>query len=223
MDDLILLIEDDAEFGETVKDYFTSNGLSVIWAKDGESGIVFLKKAKPRLVLLDVQLPDRNGFDVATEIQKINNNIPLIFMTGTALAEEDFTNAYQNLYAKNYLEKPIKLPVALAQVKSILYPPSAKIYTIKNSQITIEGQQVTIDNQEFTLRDKEIQVLLVLLDNINHTVDRNNILREVWKNDEPYLETTLNTCISRIKKELKKFPFIKLRTIYGRGYKLSVK
>lgn len=222
MNDLILLIEDDIEFGETVRDYFTSNGLSVIWAKDGETGVHFFKNTNTRLVLLDVQLPDIDGFRVANEILKINNNIPLIFMTGTALAEEDFTNAYQNLYAKNYLEKPIKLPVALALIKSILYPPSTKIYSIKNIQIKIEGQQVTIDNQEFTLRDKEIQVLLVLLDNLNHTVDRNNILREVWKDDELYLYTTLNTCISRIKKELKTFPFIKLRTIYGRGYKLLI-
>ncbi len=222
MNDLILLIEDDIEFGETVRDYFTSNGLSVIWAKDGETGVHFFKNTNTRLVLLDVQLPDIDGFRVANEILKINNNIPLIFMTGTALTEEDFTNAYQNLYAKNYLEKPIKLPVALAMIKSILYPPSTKIYSIKNIQIKIDGQQVSIDNQEFTLRDKEIQVLLVLLDNLNHTVNRNNILREVWKGDDLYLYTTLNTCISRIKKELKNFPFIKLRTIYGRGYKLLI-
>jgi len=222
MNDLILLIEDDIEFGETVRDYFTSNGLSVIWAKDGETGVHFFKNTNTRLVLLDVQLPYIDGFRVANEILKINNNIPLIFMTGTALTEEDFTNAYQNLYAKNYLEKPIKLPVALAMIKSILYPPSTKIYSIKNIQIKIDGQQVSIDNQEFTLRDKEIQVLLVLLDNLNHTVNRNNILREVWKGDDLYLYTTLNTCISRIKKELKNFPFIKLRTIYGRGYKLLI-
>lgn len=223
MSDLILLIEDDIEFGETVKDYFEDNGLSVIWAKNGETAIHFFQNATPRLVLLDVQLPDTDGFRVASEILKINNTIPLIFMTGTALSDENFADAYQNLFARNYLEKPIRLPVALAQVKSILYPPSAKTYSMHNVKIKIEGQQVIINNQEFTLRDKEIQVFLVLLDNINHTVDRNNILRKVWKDDELYLDTALNTCISRIKKELKNFSFIKLRTIYGRGYKLSIK
>ena len=223
MSDLILLIEDDIEFGETVKDYFEDNGLSVIWAKNGETAMHFFQNATPRLVLLDVQLPDIDGFKVASEIQKINNTVPLIFMTGTALADEDFSNAYLNLYAKNYLEKPVKLPVALAQVKSILYPPSAKIYSVHNVKIKIEGQHVTINNKGFTLRDKEIQVLSVLLDNVNHTTKRKEIFFKVWNNDELHLDSTLYTCISQIKKELKSFPTIKLKTIYGGGYKLSIK
>lgn len=223
MNNLILLVEDDIQFGETVKDYFTVNGLSVMWAKDGESAIHFFEKAKPRLVLLDVQLPDINGFEVATEIQKINSFVPLIFMTGTALADEDFKKAYQNLYAKNYLVKPVKLPVALALIKSILNPPSSLIYTFQNIKIKIEGQVVTINNSEFPLRDKEIQLLFVLLDNVNQTVDRDHLLFKVWNQDELHLDNTLNSCISRIKKILLDFPSIKLKTIYGRGYKLSIK
>lgn len=223
MDDLILLIEDDAEFGETVKDYFTSNGLSVIWAKDGASGIDFFKNAIPRLVLLDVQLPDMDGFEVAGLFQKINNTIPVIFMTGTALADEDFANAYLNLYAKNYLEKPIKLPVALAQVKSLLYPPSVKIYNSAHVRIKIEAQHLFINDREFSLRDKEIQVFSLLLDHINQTVDRNEILFRIWKHDDFCLKDSLNGCISSIKKVLKNFPDIKLQTIYGKGYALRVK
>ena len=172
MNEIILLVEDDIEFGQTLKDYFEDNGLSIIWAQNGTQGISLFKKEKPNLILLDVQLPDINGFEVATQIQKINNNIPLIFITGTALREEDFTNAYLNLYAKNYLEKPIRLPVALAQVKSILYPPSTKVYTIRDVQITIVGQHVTINNQEFNFKEKEVQVFTVLLDNIERTIDR---------------------------------------------------
>lgn len=222
MRDLILLVEDDIEFGETVKDYFESNGLPVIWAKDGKAAIQFFKNGNPRLVLLDVQLPDSNGFEVATEIQKINSIVPLIFMTGTALADEDFTNAYLNLHAKNYLEKPVKLPVALAQVKSLLYPPSVKVYTLQNIKIRIEEQLVTINNKEFLLRDKDIQVFSVLLDNINQTVEHKDILQKVWNNDGVHLYNTLNNCISRIRKVLKVFPSINLMNIYGTGYKLSI-
>jgi len=223
MKDLILVVEDDIQFGEAVKDYFEDHGLSVMWAKNGETAIHFFQNTNPRLILLDVQLPDISGFDVANEILKINNTVPLIFMTGTALAVEDFSNAYLNLYAKNYLEKPVKLPVALAQVQSILYPPSVKIYSRHNINIRIEGQNIAINKQEFTLRDKEIQVLLVLLDNLNHTVDRKDFLLKIWNDDELHLDSTLNTCISRIKKILKNFPTLKLKTYYGKGYKLSIK
>lgn len=222
MEDMILLVEDDIQFGETVKDYFESNGLSVMWAKDGESAVRFFQVANPRLVLLDVQLPDKNGFEVAAEIQKINSTIPLIFMTGTALLEEDFSYAYQTLYAKNYLEKPIKLHVALAQVKSILYPPSTKIYNNHNVIIKIDDQQLTINNKEVLVRDKDIKVFSMLLDNVNYTVDRSDILFNVWNDDSSHLKNTLNSCIYRINKLLKDFPTIKLKTIYGKGYKLSI-
>ena len=184
MDNLILLIEDDIVFGETVRDYFTSNGLSVLWAKDGKSAINLFKEQSPKLVLIDVQLPDTNGFIVASDIQKTNNIIPIIFMTGTALAEEDYTNAYLNHSARNYLEKPIKLPVALAQVKSILYPPSVKVYNINNNKIKIETQHLYINDQCFSLSDKEIQVFSVLLDNINHTTSRDDILLKVFISKE---------------------------------------
>lgn len=223
MDDLILLVEDDIPFGETVKDYFESNGLSVIWARNGESAILFFQDAHPRLVMLDVMLPDKNGFEVAAEIRKINSTIPLIFMTGTALADKDFSKAYQTLYANNYLEKPIRLQVALAQVKSLLYPPAVKTYTNHNLQVKIDNQHLIVNNQEFLLRDKDIQVFSVLLDYANSVVSRKDILMNVWNSDDLHLKNTLDACISRIKKKLKDLPNLKIKTIYGVGYKLVIK
>lgn len=219
---MILLVEDDIQFGETVKDYFGNNGLSVMWAKDGESAVRFFQFANPSLVLLDVQLPDMNGFEVAAEIQKINSTIPIIFMTGTALLEEDFYYAYQTLYAKNYLEKPFKLHVALAQVKSILYPPSAKIYNMHNVFIKIDDQQLTINNKKVLLRDKDLKVFSMLLDKVNFLVDYKDILFNVWNNDSSHLKNSLDSSIHRINKILKDFPSIKLNTYYAKGYKLSI-
>ena len=222
MKDLILLVEDDIIFGETVKDYFESNRLYVIWAKNGTEAVQLFKDEHPELVMLDVVLPDKDGFQVAAEIMKINSIIPFIFMTGTALSDNDFSNAYQSLHAKNYLEKPIKLSAALAQVKSLLYPSGVKIFNINNLHIKINNQQLTINEQNFQLREKDIQILSFLLEKKNQTVDRQDILLKVWNSDGFHLENTLDSCISRLKKILKNFPDIKLKTIYGRGYLLLI-
>lgn len=222
MNNTILLVEDDILFGETVKDYFTNNGLPVIWAQDGSSAIYFFQHAAPQLVLLDVQLPDYSGFEIAAKIREINSFVPLVFMTGTALENEDFSNAYLNYYAKNYLEKPIKLPVALALVKSILSQPSVKVYKTNKVNISIGSQLLVINDQKFYLRDKDTEILFILLDSLGFTVTRKTILLKVWGGDDLYLESTLNTCISRIKKTLKNSP-LQLKTIYGTGYMLKLK
>lgn len=222
MEDLILLVEDDLQFGETVKDYFISNGLSVLWAKDGATAVLLFKDEHPRLVLLDVMLPDKNGFQVAVEIKKINSAVPLIFMTGTALSENDYNNGFKKLYAVNYLEKPIKLYAILAQVMSLLYPPTAKTYNGKNVYINIDNQQLTINDNIFNLRENDIKIFSVLLDNVNCSVKRSDILFKIWNDNRPRLNNALDNSISRIKKILKDFPDIKLKTIYGRGYLLFI-
>lgn len=222
MEDLILLVEDDLQFGETVKDYFISNGLSVLWAKDGATAVLLFKDEHPKLVLLDVMLPDKNGFQVADEIKKINSAVPLIFMTGTALSENDYNNGFQKLYAENYLEKPIKLYAILAQVMSLLYPPSVKTYNGNNIYINIDNQQLTINDNIFNLRENNIKIFSVLLDNVNCSVKRSDILFKIWNDNRPRLNNALDNSISRIKKILKDFPDIKLKTIYGRGYLLSI-
>ena len=93
VEDRILLVEDEEGYGGTLKDFFEDNGLSVIWAKDGETAIRSYKELNPGLILLDIVLPDKDGFEVATAIRKLNSVVPIIFMTGTALNKNNYDKA----------------------------------------------------------------------------------------------------------------------------------
>ena len=221
MEDLILLVEDDEDTGSVLKDFLEVNDLNVIWATEGKNAIQQFKEAKPHLVLLDVILPDINGLEVAAEIRKLNGVVPIIFMTGTALDKENYNKAFRLLQAANYMNKPISPEKALAQIQGLLHPlSSVKRYHIHDYYITIDGQQVTINNAEFQLRERDAQVFSLLLDRINSPVTRTDLLLGVWKDDDALMNNALDAAISHIRKELKIFTQIKIRTIHGRGYKL---
>lgn len=223
MEDLLLLVEDDVQLGQTLKDYFESNGLFVIWEKDGEAAIQLLEEICPRLILLDVILPRKNGFEVAAKARKINAQIPIIFMTGTALEGKDYIQAFQLLHGINYIEKPLNPFKTLTQIKGILHSTNIREYGFNNRQISIEGQHLIIDDKEFLLREKEIQIFSLLLKNLNSTVARKDILHMVWDDDGHLMNNALDSAISHIKKALKDLPGIKIGTIYGIGYKLTIR
>lgn len=222
MKDLILLVEDDIQLGQTLKDFFEYNGFSVLWTQDGNSAIKMFHKTPPSIILLDVVVPHKNGLEIAAEIRKSNRIVPIIFMTGTALSEKEHIDGY-NLHAVNYLEKPVVPQIVLAQIKSLLEPMNVRRYNINNLTVKVDNQLLTINNKEFNLRVKEIDVLILLLDNINSVVTREEITSTVWKDDLLQVSNLLDSAISNIRKELKKIPNMKIRTIYGRGYMLVIK
>jgi len=222
MKDVILLVEDDIQLGQTLKDFFEYNGISVLWAKDGNRAIEMFNETPPALILLDVVVPHKDGLEIATEIRESNTIVPIIFMTGTALDTLDHIKGYR-LNAVNYLEKPIVPQIVLAQIRSLLQPISAKRYKLQNLTINVDNQLLTIDNKELLLRDKDIQIFSLLIENLNTVVTRDEILNKIWYNDYQKRNNMLDKAISRIKKILKNFPSIKIKTIYGSGYKLEVK
>lgn len=222
MEDLILLVEDDIQLGQTLKDFFESNGLSVIWAKDGETAIERFKESDPRLLLLDVLLPHMDGFQVATIIRKLNGIVPIIFMTGTALDRENYHQAYQLLQATNYIEKPVNPHNTLAQIQSLLHPAKIRKFKIKNLLITIDGQLLIIDDKAIQIREKDIMVLSMLLENANSIVTRKDILQKVWNDTDLNQNNALDTSISHLKKNLKNFSFLDINTLYGCGYTLLI-
>ena len=96
-------------------------------------------------------------------------------------------------------------------------------YSLPNITIEIDNQLLTINNEEFEMRDKAIEVFTLLLKNINTVVKRKEIQTAVWKHTSRQLNNSLDSAISHIKKVLKPFPTIQIRTVYGIGYRLEVK
>ena len=221
MKNSILLVEDDDVLGETLKDFFEANELSVAWAQDGNTGLKLFKSFNPQLILLDVILPGKDGFEVIAEIRKTNTTIPIILMTGTQFDASDQIKGY-NLGAVSYLRKPVLPQVVLAQINQLLSRISTRRFKLGNLDITVDDQFVIVNDTEIILRDKESKLLLALLNSQHEVISRNEILQFVWGDNCFRLSNILDSTISRLKKSLIVIPGIKIVNVYGNGYKLIV-
>lgn len=221
MKNSILLVEDDDVLGETLKDFFEANELSVAWAQDGNTGLKLFKSFNPQLILLDVILPGKDGFEVIAEIRKTNTTIPIILMTGTQFDASDQIKGY-NLGAVSYLRKPVLPQVVLAQINQLLSRISTRRFKLGNLDITVDNQLIIVNGTEIILRDKESKLLLVLLNSQQEVISRNEILQFVWGDNCYRLNNILDSTISRLKKNLIVIPGIKIVNVYGNGYKLIV-
>lgn len=221
MKNSILLVEDDDVLGETLKDFFEANELSVAWAQDGNTGLKLFKSFNPQLILLDVILPGKDGFEVIAEIRKTNTTIPIILITGTQFDASDQIKGY-NLGAVSYLRKPVLPQVVLAQINQLLSRISTRRFKLGNLDITVDDQFVIVNDTEIILRDKESKLLLSLLNSQHEVISRNEILQFVWGDNCFRLNNILDSTISRLKKSLIVIPGIKIVNVYGNGYKLIV-
>jgi DNA-binding response OmpR family regulator len=221
MKNRILLVEDDDVLGETLKDFFEDNELSVAWAQDGNAALELFESFKPQLILLDIILPEKDGFEVIREIRKTNSIIPIIIMTGTQLEYSDQIKGF-DLGAVNYLSKPVVPQVVLAQIKNQLSHINSRKFKLEQFDITIDNQLLTINNTEILLKDKESKLLLLLLNNKHNIISRDYIMQAIWSDDAFNMNNTLDSTISHLKKKLIDFPTIKITSAYGTGYRLIV-
>lgn len=219
----ILMVENDPSFADPIKKFLELNDFIVFWTLYGKEGINIFKREKPDIILLDVDLPDITGFDVAKEIQKENSIVPIMFMTGTALEDKYYHEAYINIKAINYIEKPLNLFAALAEIKGALYSRSTIFYKVKENNIRVEEQNLFVNNVRFKFREKDIEVFSFLLNKIGAVVDRIDITNAIWGGDSPNANSRLDQSINRIRVILKETELFEIITMYGQGYKLIEK
>lgn len=222
----ILLVEDDVSLGNTLKMFLTIKGYDVVLAKDGEEGVeLFKKNPEVDLVILDVMLPRRDGFDVAKEIKRLIPDMPLIFLTAKWM-EEDILEGFK-AGADDYITKPFSNQVLLARINAVLQrtkkpEESQNVFQIGDTRFDAMLQTLTYRDQTIDLTSKESDILKILFQNINQTVPRTKLLLEVWKNDEYHSSRNLDVYMTKLRKKLSIDPRIKLINVHGEGYKLIV-
>lgn len=219
----ILIIEDDKNLGETLKDYFEYKGYKAFWSENAEYGLELHKKHKPDLILLDVILPDINGLEMIKLIRKTDIITPVIFMTGTELDADSQVKAYE-YRAANYIKKPVIPQVLFAQTEALLTHPYQKSFNFEKNTIVLNTQQITINNEIHILREKDALVLDYLLSNKTKLLSRDEIIRTVWP-DYHYknVDNMLDSAISRLKKILSGQDELTISSVYGKGYTLHIK
>jgi len=224
----ILLVEDDPTLGYLLREYLIMNDFDIMVAETGKKGIEALQDNSFDLIILDVMLPDKSGFDIATQIKVSYPNLPFIFLTARSL-KVDVLKGFA-LGAVDYLKKPIDEEELVVRIKNLL----SRLQTHTTSKIVDEkqrlgkfhfepiNQQLKLGKEITTLTKRETELLQYLIQNKNNLCSHNEILDHVWGSHDYFNKKSLNVFISRLRKYLEADENIKIENIHKQGFILRI-
>ena len=218
----ILLVEDNETIVMGLKYLLEQEEFEVISARSVEESREIIKNKEIELVLLDVSLPDGNGFDICKEIKQ-NKEIPIIFLT--AQDEETSVVLGLDLGADDYIVKPFRTRELISRIKSVLRRYDKKednshIVQYKNVKIDTNAAKVYKDNKEIIFTSLEYKILLMLFTNQNRLITREQLLERIWDIAGNFVnDNTLTVYIKRIREKLEDESIIK--TVRGLGYRVG--
>ncbi len=217
----LLVVEDDTSLSEWMCDYLTAQGYEVTLADRGEEAVELIKVDVPDLVVLDVMLPGKDGFDVCKEVRPFYSN-PILMLT--ARTEEIDEILGIELGADDYLAKPVKPRVLLTRIKALLrrsfFKEELKLLKFGNLKINANSRTVTFMGDYIDLSFNEFNVLLLLAGKAGNCVSRGYLLQQLRGLKYDGLNRSIDTLISRLRKKLgddSSSPR-RIKTIRGKGY-----
>ena len=225
----ILLVEDDKNFGSILRDYLTLHSYETTLAKNGIEGLEKFRKYNYDLCILDVMMPFKDGFSLASDIRLINEEVPLIFLTAKSL-KEDVIKGFK-IGADDYLIKPFDSEILLFKIKSIFKrkislkkSTNNKVdYIFSSFRYNSKFRELQFKNDKpVTLSPKEGKLLTLLLDNMNDLTTREEALVKIWNDDNYFTSRSMDVYVTKIRKYLSKDPKIKIENIHGKGFKFSI-
>jgi DNA-binding response OmpR family regulator len=225
----ILIVEDDTNFGNILKDYLALNDYDVTLAKNGIEGFQKFKKDTFDLCILDVMMPYKDGFTLAKEIREQNQEVPIVFLTAKNL-KDDFLRGFK-VGADDYLTKPFDSEVLLAKIKAIINRKNIVNisetdtfeFTIGKFSYNSKLRFLNIASQEpLKLSPKENQLLRLLVLNINDLLPREVALNKIWRDDNYFTSRSMDVYIAKLRKYLKADSNVEILNIHGEGFRLVV-
>lgn len=222
----ILLVEDDTNFGKVLKNYLELNDYVVELARDGILGLAAFRREKFDLCILDVMMPNLDGFSLAEEIRNIDPDIPLFFLTAKNM-KEDILNGYR-LGADDYILKPFDSEILLHKIKAILKRNNELAekqneifeFEIGRFQFNSKLRELTIQNTKFTLSPKENDLLKMLCEYKNDLLPREQALKKIWGSDTYFNGRSMDVYIAKLRKFLKEDDSVEIVNIHGNGFRL---
>lgn len=222
----ILLVEDDTNFGKVLKNYLELNDYVVELARDGILGLAAIRREKYDLCILDVMMPNLDGFSLAEEIRNIDPDIPLFFLTAKNM-KEDILNGYR-LGADDYILKPFDSEILLHKIKAILKRNNELAekqneifeFEIGRFQFNSKLRELTIQGTKFTLSPKENDLLKMLCEYKNDLLPREQALKKIWGSDTYFNGRSMDVYIAKLRKFLKEDDTVEIVNIHGNGFRL---
>ncbi|MBL0340086.1 MAG: response regulator transcription factor [Bacteroidetes bacterium] len=223
----ILLAEDDPNLGVLLVDLLETEGFNVVLAKDGALALIAFKNHQFNLCLLDVMLPKTDGFAVAKSIRMEDKKVPVIFITAKSLKEDKLIG--YGLGADDYITKPFDEEELLWKIKAVIRRMSdsngtdkTKIITLGKYQFDCTNQSLHINGKTKRITERECDILNYLSDHRNVVLKREEILKDLWGENDYFLGRSLDVFITKIRKYLKEDPNLSIENVFGVGFIFNV-
>lgn len=219
----LLLCDDDVNYGSLLADYLRTKGFEVDYALDGEEGWEKFNHSSYDIVVSDVRMPRKNGIELARDIRENDSDIPIVLLS--ALNDPTDIRKGYAVEIDEYVTKPCPVEILVCKLYAIL---RRTMKTETNAQTIFETdgmcfeydhRMLTTGKETVQLSSHDADVLLLLLQANGETVERNRMLKTIWKSDSYYASRSLNVYITRLRSLLRNSPYT-IMNVHGKGYKL---
>ena len=220
----ILLAEDDENLGSLLREYLEIKGYKTVLYANGNKAYKGFIQEHFDLCLLDVMMPEKDGFTLAREIRQINSDIPIIFLTAKSL-KQDVLEGF-SIGADDYITKPFSMEELLFRIEAILRRthsgPNTQHELFKLGKYAFDAQKQTLTIKEHIqkLTTKEAELLKLLCNNKNKVLERNYALRTIWFDDNYFNARSMDVYITKLRKYLKQDPSVEIINVHGKGFKI---
>ncbi len=223
----ILYVEDELFLGKIVKESLEIRGFDVIMESDGANVLQVFNRIKPDICILDVMLPNKDGFTIAEEIRSANNPVPIIFLTAktqTADLVKGFTTG-----ANDYIRKPFSMEELIVRIENALRfqkegkkPGTTDEVKMGKYTFHLTRQTLMAGKEEKKLSFRESELLKLLYEHREKIIDRKDILNLLWGNDSFFNSRNLDVYIAKLRSYLKEDDSLQIITIKGIGYRFVI-
>lgn len=223
----ILIVDDEQDILDLIKYNLEAEGYTTSLARDGVQALKLAQTGSPDLIILDVMLPGKDGWQVMRELRQDSDtkNIPVIFLTARSSEIDEVVGI--ELGADDYIVKPISIRKLLARVKMVLRkatpvaPPVDEFLNFGDVQINTLNYSVKIEGREIPFTKKEFEVLVFLAERPGRVVTRETLLNEIWGDNVVVIDRTIDVHIRKIREKLGEKNMHMIETIKGVGYRMK--
>jgi DNA-binding response OmpR family regulator len=222
----ILLAEDDENLGSLLKEYLIARQYETVWVTNGEKAFREFDRNHFDICILDVMMPVKDGFTLATEMRMMNKDIPIIFLTAKSMKEDVLEGFARG--ADDYISKPFSMEELIFRIEAILRrtrggsDADRHTYEIGSYVFDTQKQQLMLGNEVKGLTTKETDLLKLLCNNTNRILERNFALKAIWTDDNYFNARSMDVYITKLRKYLSGDPSVQIINVHGKGYKLIV-
>jgi DNA-binding response OmpR family regulator len=223
----VLYVEDEVFLGKIVKESLESRDHEVFMESDGAKATEAFKKSKPDICVLDIMLPNKDGFTIADEIRELDEEVPIIFLTAKTQTE-DVIRGF-SLGGNDYIRKPFSMEELIVRIQNLLRTKKEGPQKISGTTVSVGEYVFQLNRQtlekggiERKLSFRESELLKLLYENRDKIIDRKEILNLLWGNDSYFNSRNLDVYITKLRSFLKEDPKLEIITIKGIGYRFVV-